>query len=325
MTRPNPFANQRPLTGKDPMTQAHRAQDPSAKTPSALPAKGWIDVLWRVKAGMAKDHVGLIAAGVAFYALLAIFPTITALMALAGLVLDPADIADQLETFAAVMPDAAAQIVLDQAVGVAGAQSGGLGFAFAISMVLALYSASKGVASLVEGLNIAYSETESRGFLALLARNLALTLLMVLALITGLGATLAAPMALTWLPLSEGARTAVGAIRWAVLAAGAVIGLAALYRWGPDRTNPKWRWLTPGALTSTALWLIASIGFAAYVSNFSSYNESFGSVAGIIILLTWLWLSAYIVLLGAVLNAEIEAQTGRDTKTGETLPAKTRG
>jgi membrane protein len=296
-----------------------------ATAPTEIPAKGWKDVFWRVKSELAEDHIGLISAGVAFYALLALFPTITALMALAGLILDPSDITEQMATVAAVIPEAAAEIVLDQAVSVAGSGSAGLGFAFVFSLGLALYSASRGVASLVEGLNVAYDETETRGFFRLLATNLALTGLMVVGLIAGLIATLAVPAALSWIGLPDWAETAVGLASWVVLGLLTITGLAALYRWGPNRADAKWRWLTPGALTSAALWLIASIGFSVYVSNFSSYNESFGSMAGVIILLTWLWLSAYIVLLGAELNSEIEAQTAQDSTTGPAQPMGERG
>lgn len=297
----------------------------SAAHPAQIPPVGWKDILLRVKDQISADRIGLIAAGVAFYGLLALFPALSGLMALAGLVLDPADITAQIATLTAILPQAAAQIILDQATKVAASPGSGLGFAFVASLGLALYSASKGVGSLIQGLNICYAEDESRGFFLRLATTLGLTVLMILGLVLGLVATLILPAALAWLEVPQALASALGVLRWVVLGLLAITGLAALYRWGPSRSGANWRWLTPGAAASAVLWLLGSIGFSLYVANFASYNESFGSIAGVIILLMWLWLSAYIVLLGAELNAEVEAQTARDTTTGPRDPLGQRG
>lgn len=296
-----------------------------AEAPQEIPAKGWKDIALRVKDEVASDHVGLIAAGVAFYALLAIFPAITALMALAGLALDPPEVVAQLESMAGVLPQEAAQIVLDQAVAVAGSEEAGLGIAFVIGLLLALYSASKGMGSLIEGLNVAYDEEEERGFITLILWTLGLTLFLIVGLLLGLMATLAMPAVLNLIALPGWLETVLGLSRWVILALMTIFGLAAIYRYGPSRDAAEWRWLSPGAILACVIWMIASIGFSFYVSNFASYNESFGSMAGVIILLMWLWISAYIILLGAEFNAEIEAQTAEDTTVGSDEPMGSRG
>ena len=301
------------------------ARGRNAETPTEIPAKGWKDIALRVKAELASDHVGLIAAGVAFYALMAIFPAITALMALGGLVLEPAEVTAQLETLAEMMPKEAAQIILDQAVAVAGSEESGLGLAFVIGLALAIYSASKGMGSLMEGLNVAYDEEESRGFIAKTLWTFALTVFLIVGLILGLLAALAVPAVLGLIALSDWLETLLALLRWVVLALMTVGGLAVLYRYGPSRDDAEWKWLSPGAIAACIIWIAASVGFSIYVSNFGSYNESFGSMAGVIILLMWLWISAFIVLMGAELNAEMEAQTKADTTVGPDQPMGTRG
>lgn len=301
------------------------ARGRQAEAPTDIPPKGWKDIALRVKDELASDHVGLIAAGVAFYALLGIFPAITALMALAGLVLEPAEVTAQLETLTEMIPKEAAQIILDQAVAVAGSHQAGLGFAFLFGFGLAIYSASKGMGSLIEGLNVAYDEEETRGFVKRTAVTLILTVLLILGLLVGLLAALAVPAALKLINLPAWLEIVLALSRWVILAVMTVLGLAVLYRFGPARENAEWKWLTPGAIAACLIWTAASIGFSVYVRNFGSYNESFGSMAGAIILLMWLWISAFIILLGAELNAEIEAQTALDSTTGPDQPVGKRG
>lgn len=296
------------------------ARGRGAETPMEIPAPGWKDILLRVKDEIATDHVSLVAAGVAFYALLAIFPAVTALMALAGLVMEPAEVTAQLEALINLIPEEAANVILDQAVAVTGSEETGLGWAFLIGLGLALYSASKGVGSLMEGLNVAYDENETRGFVAKLIWTLGLTLMLIGVLLLGLGATLAVPAIVAFLALPDWFETLLTYGSWVLLAALTTLALAVLYRYGPARDNAEWKWLTPGSVIACILWIVASVGFSIYVSNFGSYNESFGSMAGAIILLMWLWISAFIVLLGAEFNSEMEAQTRKDSTTGPDEP-----
>lgn len=296
-----------------------------AETPTRIPAKGWKDIALRIKDKIAEDHVTLIAAGVAFYALLALFPAITAVIAIAGLVLDPSEIVSQLDALSGFLPADVSDIVIGQAQKVAGSESGGLGLAAIGGILIALYSASKGVGSLIEGLNVAYDEEEKRGFIKLKALTLGLTLLLIVGFILSIGLTLALPAVLGLLPLGAGAKIAVTAGSLIVMLVLALLGLAVMYRFGPSRDRPEWKWVTPGAVAACVLWIAASAGFAIYVGNFGSYNESFGSLAGIIVLLLWLWISALVVLLGGEINAEIEAQTRYDTTIGPDKPMGARG
>ncbi|WP_113911886.1 YihY/virulence factor BrkB family protein [Roseovarius dicentrarchi] len=296
-----------------------------AETPTRIPAKGWKDILLRVKSEMSDDHVGLIAAGVAFYTLLALFPAITAMLAIGGLLVEPSQIVDQLRDVTQIMPENVAQIILTQAQEVAGSQKAGLGLAAALGILLAIYSASKGVGSLIEGLNVAYDEDETRGFVWLKLVTLALTVVLILGVVGALFLMTIIPLALTFVQLGAATEIIVTAISWLLMLALIMLALAMLYRFGPDRDRPEWRWASLGAVVACAAWLLATIGFAIYATNFGSYNESFGSLGGAIVLLMWLWISAYVVLMGAELNAEIEAQTRYDTTIGEPEPMGTRG
>ena len=301
------------------------ARGREATSPTEIPGAGWKDILLRVKDEIASDHVGLVAAGIAFYALLAIFPGIGAVMAIAGLVAEPEVVAAQIEELGAILPEQAAEIIIGQATEVAGGQQGGLGLAAVIGILLSLWSASKAMASTMEGLNVAYDEKETRGFFVRTALRLALTLGVIIGFFITVAVIIVLPIALDLLPIGSLAETVATVLRWPVVAAIAVLGLAILYRYGPSRDEPEWKWVTPGAGIAVILWLVASVAFAVYVRNFGSYQESFGTLGGVIVLLTWLWISAYIVLLGAELDAEIEAQTRHDTTVGKAMPMGRRG
>ena len=291
-----------------------------AENPTDIPAKGWIDIAWRLKDELAVDHVGLIAAGVAFYGLLALFPAITAILAIGGLLVEPNEIVDQLSTYSAVVPEEVMTIITDQATKVAGSRQGGLGLAALMGLLVATYSASKGMGSLIEGMNVAYDEEEKRGFVMKTLITVGLTLFLVLGMVLGLAATLAVPSMLAFLDADFLAKMLGTAAVWVLLLLFTLFGLAVLYRYGPSRDKPEFQWVSPGAVAACLMWIVGSAGFAFYVSNFGSYNESFGSLAGIVVMLMWLWISAFIILLGAELNAEIEAQTRHDTTAGEPEP-----
>ncbi len=296
-----------------------------AKSPTEIPARGWKDIALRVKDEVAEDHVALIAAGVAFYALLGLFPAIAAVIAIAGLAFEPERIVAQMEALSGFAPAPVAEIVIGQAREVADGRNGGLGVMAAAGVLLAIYSASKGVGSLIEGLNVAYDEEETRGFLRLKAVTLALTALLVLGFAVGIGASIVLPAALRILApgFLLGTLAAVGGLL--AMLATALLGLSVLYRFGPCRSRAEWRWATPGAALACVLWLAASTGFAIYAANFGSYNESFGALGGVVVLLLWLWISAMAALLGGEVNAEMEAQTRHDTTVGPDAPMGDRG
>jgi membrane protein len=304
-------------------TEAARGRE--AERPQDIPQPGWRDVLLRTWREMGADHVTLVAAGVGFYGLLAIFPGIAALISVAGLVLDPASVEGQIEQIAGLLPADAAEVLKAQARKVAEGAGAGVGLAALTGVLLSLYSASKGMKGLMEGMNIAYDEEESRGFLALNLIALALTGLLVFGLLVALAVVVAAPALLGSLGLGQSVQALVNWGRWALLAVLTVFGLAVIYRYGPSRENPRWRWVSPGAVAATLLWVIGSVAFSIYVRNFGSYNETYGTLGAAIILLMWFWLSAFIVLMGAELNSELEHQTGRDTTTGAERPMGERG
>ena len=301
------------------------ARGREATSPTQIPKKGWKDILLRVKEEIGRDHIGLVAAGVAFYGLLAIFPGIAAVMAIAGLVTEPAIVADQLDTLASVMPEQAADIIIGQAKEVAGGEEAGLGLAAIVGILLALWSASAAMSSMMEGLNVAYDEQETRGFFARTAMRLLLTLGVIAGFFVTVAIILVLPAILAFVPLGDLTETIVTIVRWPVVAMVAVVGLAILYRYGPSRDNPEWKWVTPGAGIAVILWLVASVAFAIYVRNFGSYQETFGTLGGAVILLMWMWISAYTVLLGAEFDSEMEAQTRHDTTVGEIQPMGQRG
>ncbi|QXT38163.1 YihY/virulence factor BrkB family protein [Gymnodinialimonas ceratoperidinii] len=296
------------------------ARGRTADKPTEIPAKGWKDIAFRLKDEISEDHISLIAAGVAFYGLLALFPAITALIAISGLLVEPNTVIEQLSGLRGVVPEEVITIVTDQATAVAGSREGGLGLAAIFGLLLALYSASKGMASLMEGINVAYDEEEERGFIRLKLVTFGLTLFLMFGLVVALLMMLGLPAALAVFNFGDVAEVLTSLVSFAVLLVLTMIGLAVLYRYGPSRDEPEWNWASAGAVIGCILWLIASAGFAFYVSNFGSYNESFGTLAGVIVLLMWFWISAFIILLGAELNAEMEAQTRKDTTEGQDLP-----
>ena len=279
--------------------------------PKDIEAPGWWATLKRVYGQIGEDHVGLIAAGCAFYGLLAIFPGIVAVLAVAGLVTEPSQLVGSLETLAAMLPQEAAQIIIDQATAVAGSEDGGLSLAATVGVLVAIWSSSKAVQSIMEGLNVAFETTESRGFIKITLTKLLLTLgLMAGFLLTAI-VLAGLPALLAFLPWDGATEMVVTVLRWPLILALVVVGLAILYRYGPDR-HVAWRWITPGAALATVVWAAGSFAFAIYVRNFGSYNETFGTLGGVVILLTWFWLSSFIVLMGAEFDSEMERQAKRD-------------
>lgn len=292
----------------------------NAETPAEIPAAGWKDIAFRLKDEIAEDRVGLIAAGIAFYGLLALFPAITAIIAISGLMVEPSAIVEQMRELSGVMPQEVITIITKQATAVAGSREGGLGLAAALGILIALYSASKGMASLIQGMNVAYDEEEERGFIKLKLITFALTIVLMIGLLVALLSMLGLPAVLAFVDLGTVVETVITICFWVALLALTILGLSVLYRYAPSRDEPEWKWASMGAVAACVLWIVASAGFAFYVSNFGSYNESFGTLAGVVVLLMWFWISAFVILLGAELNAELEAQTRADTTQGHDQP-----
>jgi len=290
-----------------------------------IPRAGWIDILLRTKTRLSRDYISLVSAGVAFYALLAIFPALAAVISIYGLVADPATIQQQIDSAMAVLPPEAAEILRQQLQSLASKPATGLGFGVVGGILLALWSAAKGIKALLQGLNIAYSEPERRGFIKLNGIALLLTFGGVVFAILALALIAVLPALINLLHLEGIVATAMSLLSWPLLLVAVMVALAVVYRYGPSRTQPKWHWLNLGVAVATALWLVGSLLFSVYVSNFGSYSKTYGSVGAIIILMLWFFLSAYAILLGAELNAEIEHQTARDSTSGPGQPLGLRG
>lgn len=297
----------------------------TANSPFQIPRKGLIDVVMRIYNTMIVDNLGLLAAGIAFYGLLSLFPAITAGVALAGMVTDPSFLIDVSDPISNVLPSAAAEILMGQLTSVVTTSNDTLGWAAVFAIALALYSASKAMANLIIGLNVINGERETRNIVKLKAINVVMTLCLIIGILTAVGIVAAMPTVAAVVSKNAQFTTFVLILRWPLLFILGVFGIAMLYRFGPSRRKARWRWLTPGAALACALWVAGSVGFSRYVQSFGSYNETFGALGGVIVLLTWLWLSAYIVLLGATLDAEMEAQTRLDTTVGKDRPLGQRG
>ncbi|MGO4573429.1 YihY/virulence factor BrkB family protein [Microvirga sp. 2TAF3] len=296
-----------------------------AEKPTEIPAKGWKDIMWRVYERVQHDRILLVAAGVTFYALLAIFPAITALVSIYGLFADPGTIQSHLSTLSGIMPGGALDIVGEQVKRIASKGAGTLGISFIVSLAIALWSANAGMKSIFDALNIVYREDEKRSFPMLNAISLAFTLGAIFFLIAALGAVVVLPIVLGYLRLGTWGETLLALLRWPALLIGIVFALALVYRYGPSRDNAKWRWITPGSIVASVLWLAVSMLFSWYVANFGSYNETYGSLGAVIGFMTWIWLSTIIVLLGAEINAETEHQTAKDSTEGPRQPMGSRG
>jgi membrane protein len=308
--------------------QAENQQDGrgrDAATPSQLPRSGWRDIVLRVKDDISKHNIDIVAAGVALYALLALFPALIALISLYGWFADPTQVEQQITAFTGVLPQNVQALLTTQMQEIAGGAESTLGVGAILGFLFTLWSASKGMKALFTALNIVYDEEEKRGFITLNALAIVLTLGALVFGIVALALIAILPPLLGHLGLEAIARVAVSLVRWPLLAVAVMVALAVLYRYGPSRDHPQWSWVSWGAVVATVLWLITSILFSVYVANFGSYNETYGSLGVVVVFLMWLYLSAYIVLIGAELNAEMEHQTTRDTTRGAEQPMGRRG
>jgi len=295
-----------------------------AEKPTQIPRAGWVQVVKRAWAETKRDQVPLLAAGVAFYAFVALFPAMIAAVLIYGLVRDPADVQQQVDQLSSALPADAVSLLSTQLKTITATSSTSLGTGLVISIVLALWSASGGVGNVVTAINIAYDEEERRGFVKRKALSLALTLAAIVFVVVTLALVAVVPAVLDDVgggPL----RWALEAVRWVLLVAAMAFALAFLYKVAPDRDDARFRWVSLGAVVATVIWLIASLGFSLYVDNFGSYNKTYGALAGVVVLLLWLWLTMYVVLLGAEINAEAEQQTVEDTTVGPERPLGTRG
>jgi YihY family inner membrane protein len=296
-----------------------------AGSPTQIPPRGWKQILKRAWAESNADNMPIIAGGVAFFAFLSIFPALIALISIFGLVASPEEAASQVEEFTSGLPEAAQELIGTQVTSITQNAGGALTLSLILSILGALFTASGGVNNMVKAVNIAYDEVETRGFLKLRALSLVLTLGAIAFVVLTIGLIAVVPIVLDALPLGGLATVLAEIARWATLLAVVVGSLAVLYRVAPDRDAPRLSWVSLGSLVVTAVWAVASLGFTFYVNNFGSYDKTYGAIAGVIVLMLWLYLTCYLVLLGAEINSEAEHQTGLDTTDGDPQPMGQRG
>jgi membrane protein len=287
-----------------------------AARPTGVPARGWKDVALRVKSQLKTDDVPLLAAGVAFFTLLALVPALAALVSLYGLVADPASIERNIQDVLAAAPQEVRDLVTSQLRAIVDSSPSGLKVGAIAGLVVALWSASSGVRHLMGAINVAYDEEETRGFVKLRAVSLAMT-------VAGLIVMALAVAGLVVLPHALDAHGTVGVVRdtllivrWPLFAVLGLVGLALIYRYAPDRDAPRWQWVSPGAVFAVVVWVIASVVFSLYTANFGQYNETYGALGAVVVVMLWLFITAYVVITGAEINSELERQTARDTTVG---------
>lgn len=274
--------------------------------PTNISSSGWKKIGIGVKDEIGENNVSIVSAGVAFYAFLAVFPAIGALVSIYGLAMDPQSLQDQLQKISQVMPQQAFEIIQAQLKDVVSTSGSALSWSLTIGILFSLWSANKGIKSLFTGIDIAYGTKDDRGFIKQNALTLLFTLGAILLVILSLGVIVVWPAMVDRIPLPSTIRSLITWIRWLILAALVVFFLAAIYRYAPAKKTPEYKWVLPGALLATVLWLIASWGFSFYVKNFGSYGEVYGSISAVVVMLLWLFLTSFIILIGAELNSEIE-------------------
>jgi membrane protein len=309
---------------RDVIPASQAASEPGrgrdASSPKEMPPKGWRDVLTRVKAEVKDDHVTLLSAGIAFYTLLAAVPALVAIISIYALVADPADVSRQVVDSLAAAPQEVRQLVQTQLESIVADSGGSTALAAIIGIVVALWSASAGIGHLMDALNVAYDEREQRSFVRRKLVALAFTIGAIVFVVVAFGLIAVMPAILADTGLGVVGRVLANVLRWVVLLAGMVVGLAVIYRYGPDRDQPRWRWTSPGAIVAAVLWVVGSLLFSVYTANFAKYNETYGSLGAIIVVMLWLFLTALVVIVGAELNAELERQTVEDTTAGPSKP-----
>lgn len=295
-----------------------------AERPSAIGLIGWWDIAWRTWRGVNDDSLLMVARSIAFSIVMALFPSLAAFVSLYGIFADASKARDHLALLVGVVPADALTLIGDEMVRIAEGAEANLSLTFAVGLVLAFWAASTGMKALIRGLNIAYEEQERRGFVKLSWASLAMTIAAFAFALVTTGALLVVPLALRLIGAS-GEALSLGELRWPGLFLLSVLALELLYRYGPCRARARWRWLSWGSVLASILWLGGSLVFSWYVTAFSAFSATYGSLGAVFGFLTWSWLCAGAVLLGAKLNAEIEHQTTRDSTVGPPRPMGRRG
>jgi membrane protein len=315
----------RPRSGRSEFFENGERRGRFAEGPSEIPALGWKDILLRVYNGISDDRILANAAGVTYYALLALFPGIAAVVSIYGLFADPSSIVSRVDTVAGFAPGGAVDVIRDQLTHLSSQPSTTLGISFLVGLVISLWSANAGIKALFDSLNVVYEEREKRSFIRLNLVTLSFTIATIAFMLIALACVVALPVVFNYLPVPGPTTLILETARWPILLVLVAIGLTLIYRYGPSRAEPRWQWITWGSAFAAFVWLAASALFSWYATNFGSFNKTYGSLGAVIGFMTWMWLSIIVVLIGAKLNAEIEHQSARDSTTGRPKPLGARG
>ncbi len=332
--RPTPDAGQRddvaPVVAID--TPAARKLGRTARQPIHIPWAGWKRVIGRTVSEMISDRIGLAAAGCAFYATLALFPAISTLVSLYGLAFDRNTVEPQLRVLHGLLPLPAFQLISERVHTLVTQPRGTLTIGLIIGTLVTLWSASAGTKSMIAALNIAYEEKESRSFVRFQATALSMTLFGILGAAFAVALLVFLPAVLDFIPHHFGFEAVEAGTQKLIQLGGPVVMLvfvggafSLLYRFGPSRRSANWHWITPGSLLATLLWLVASFAFSYYVGHVASYSATYGPLGAVVGIMMWFFVTAYVVLLGAELNAELELQTAMDSTAGSARPMGSRG
>lgn len=310
-------------TSKPAQERADRGR--SAQRPREIPRAGWRDIVWRVYQEYGNDHLPIMAAGVAFYALLAIVPALAAMVAIYGLVSDPAEVRAQVAALDPIFPREVRRFLAEQLTRSIAHSDRALSIGAVTSIALSLWSATRGTKVLITAINVAYEEKEERGIVMQNVVGLLFTIGAVVGTLVALSLVVVLPSVLDLLGLNRWAAITVSLLRWPLLFLCVMLGVGLLYYFAPTRTRARLRWVSWGAVIATLLWLIGSLLFSTYISYFGSFDKTYGSLGAVVILLLWFYVSALVIILGAEINAEIEHQTCIDSTVGAPKPMGERG
>lgn len=317
-----PDKTEKPKAAPQELNEPGRGRN--ATKPTEIPLKGWLDIFARTRQQINEDNLTVVSAGVAFYGFVAVVPALAAVIAVYGWVSDPGEVGRQIESLAQVLPNEALPMLQEQMLRItsAGAKAG---WGALVGFALALYSASKATGAMITGLNIAYDELEHRRFFKLMGISFLLTIGAIVGAVFAVAMVAVLPTVLERLQIKSGTEILLNFARWPLLIGCFMGSLAVMYRFGPCRHDAKWSWVSPGAIVSAALWLLGSGLFSLYVSKFAGYDKTYGPLGTVVIFMMWLYLSAFVVLLGAEFNSEMERQTKQDSTEGRPKPLGARG
>jgi|SRR4051812_37247005 membrane protein len=314
------LTTQKSTADHQPQTDPQQNRGRSATEPTQIPPRGWRDVLVRSWREVSENNIFLVSGGVTYTIILALFPGLAALVSIYGLVLDPTQVEKQVAALSTVLPPDTARMIGDELHNLVSASSSALGLSALVTLLFALWSASRGMSGLITALNIAYEQKETRSFFKFNLIAIGLTILTLIGGIITIALVGVLPAVVGAIGLGGLTQWVLLGLEWPLLIIVVMTGLAMLYRYAPNRETARWHWVTPGAIVATVLWILGSIAFSVYVSHFSSYDKTYGSLGGVVVMLTWLYLSAFVALLGAVINAQAERQTVADSTTGHPKP-----